>query len=58
MKSKATVRRICGFCLVVVLLAWGGAAQVGQLVDRLGQFSRWEAKRPVSAAEGDLVYPA
>lgn len=58
MKSKATVRRICGLYLILVLLPWGCAAQAGQLVDRLAQFARREAKPPVSAAEGDLVYPA
>ncbi len=51
------VRRILGLCLVLVLLLWGGEARAGQLADRLAQFPHWESKPPVTAAEGDLVYP-
>ncbi|HEY9637687.1 MAG TPA: hypothetical protein V6D14_30115 [Coleofasciculaceae cyanobacterium] len=54
----AIVRGILGLCLVLVLFFWGGEAQAGQLADRLAQFPDWESKPPVTAAEGDLVYPA
>lgn len=43
--------------LGLVLLLWGGEAQAGQLAERLAQFPHWESKPPVTAAEGDLVYP-
>ena len=52
------VRRIFGLCLVVVLLLWSGEAQAGQLADRMAQFPNWESKPPVTAAQGDLIYPA
>jgi hypothetical protein len=52
------VRWILGLCLLVVLLFCSGEAQAGQLADRLAQFPDWESKPPVTAAEGDLVYPA
>ncbi len=53
----AIVRGILVLWLVLVLLLWGGEAQAGQLADRLAQFPHWESKPPVTAAEGDLVYP-
>ncbi|HEY9608793.1 DUF6816 family protein [Allocoleopsis sp.] len=46
------------FCLAVVLLLWSGEAQAGQLADRMAQFPNWESKPPVTAAQGDLIYPA
>lgn len=51
------VRGFLGLCLVLVLLLWGGEAQAGVLADRMAQFPYWESKPPVSAAEGDLIYP-
>lgn len=53
----AIVRRILALCLVLVLLFWGSEAQAGELADRLAQYPHWESKPPVTAAEGDLVYP-
>lgn len=53
----AIVRGILVLWLVLVLLLWGGEAQAGQLADRLAQFPHWESKPPVTAAQGDLVYP-
>ena len=53
----AIVRDILVFWLVIVLLLWGGEAQAGQLAERLAQFPHWDSKPPVTAAEGDLVYP-
>jgi len=53
----AIVRGILVLWLVIVLLLWGGEAQAGQLADRLAQFPHWDSKPPVTAAEGDLVYP-
>ena len=53
----AIVRRFVGLCLVLVLLLWGSEARAGRLADRLAQFPHWESKAPVSAAEGDLIYP-
>ena len=53
----AIVRRLLGLCLVLVLLLWADEARAGRLADRLAQFPHWESKAPVSAAEGDLVYP-
>jgi hypothetical protein len=53
----AIVREILVLWLVLVLLLWGGEAQAGQLAERLAQFPHWESKPPVTAAEGDLVYP-
>jgi hypothetical protein len=52
------VKVILGLYLVLVLLVCGGEAEAGQLVDRLADFPHWESKPPVSAATGDLVYPA
>jgi len=51
------LRIICTLCLFVVMLLCGGVAQAGPLSDRLAQFPHWADKPPVSAAEGDLVYP-
>lgn len=53
----AIVRRLLGLCLVLVLLLWADDARAGRLAERLAQFPHWESKAPVSAAEGDLVYP-
>ena len=53
----AIVRGILVLWLALVLLLWGGEAQAGQLAERLAQFPHWESKPPVTAAEGDLVYP-
>jgi hypothetical protein len=39
------------------LLFCSGEAQAEPLADRLAQFPAWESKPPVTAAEGDLVYP-
>lgn len=52
------VRGILGFCLFLALLLWGGEAQAGLLADRLAHFPNWKSKPPVTAAEGDLIYPA
>jgi hypothetical protein len=48
---------IWGFCLVLVVLLWGGAASAGVLVDRISSFPNWDSKPPVAVAKGDLVYP-
>ena len=44
------------WCLVLVVLFWSGAAQAGQLSDRLDSFPRWQ-KLTVQSARGDLIYP-
>jgi hypothetical protein len=51
------VRGILGLFLVLVFLLCAGEARAGQLADRLAQFPHWDSKPPVTAAEGDLVYP-
>lgn len=51
------VRGILKLFLVLVLLLCAGEARAGQLADRLAQFPNWDSKPPVTAAEGDLVYP-
>lgn len=38
------------------MVFWGGAAQAGQLGDRLASFPHWQ-KLTVQAASGDLIYP-
>ena len=53
----AIAREILGLCLVLALLLLGGEAQAGPLADRLAQFPHWETQPPVTATEGDLVYP-
>lgn len=39
------------------MVFWGGAAQAGQLGDRLASFPHWQ-KLTVQAASGDLIYPS
>lgn len=51
------MRGILGLFLVLVLLLCSGEAQAGPLAERVAQFPNWESKPPVTAAEGDLVYP-
>ncbi len=48
---------IWGFCLVLAVLLWGGAARAGVLVDRISSFPNWDRKPPIAVAKGDLVYP-
>ena len=48
---------IWGFCLVLVVLLWGGDASAGVLADRLSSFPNWDSKPTVAVARGDLVYP-
>lgn len=55
--SPTHLKAILGFCLLVLLLS-GGDAHAGPLADRLAQFPDWEGKPPVTAAEGDLIYPS
>lgn len=45
------------FCLVLVVLLWGGVARSGVLGDRISSFPNWESKPPIAVAKGDLVYP-
>ena len=42
--------------MVLVVVFWSGAAQAGQLSDRLASFPRWQ-KLTVQSAQGDLIYP-
>jgi hypothetical protein len=48
---------IWGFCLVLLVLLWGGAARAGVLGDRISSFPDWDSKPPIAVANGDLVYP-
>jgi hypothetical protein len=52
------LRAIWSFCLILMLLLWGGTAQAGVLANRIALFPRWESKPPVSVAQEDLIYPA
>ncbi|MCC3442283.1 MULTISPECIES: DUF6816 family protein [unclassified Microcoleus] len=45
------------FCLVLVVLLWGGGARAGVLGDRISSFPNWDSKPPIAVAKGDLVYP-
>lgn len=49
--------RIWGFCIVLVLLLWGGEAIALTLDERLASFPHWDSKPSVQVAGGDLVYP-
>ncbi|MEG3846001.1 hypothetical protein QT971_03125 [Microcoleus sp. herbarium19] len=51
------MKLIWGFCLVLAVMLWGGAARAGVLGDRISSFPNWESKPTVAAAKGDLVYP-
>lgn len=42
---------------LVLSLTWTGVAQAGQLTDRVAVFPDWQNRPPVTAAQGDLVYP-
>jgi len=44
------------WCLVLVFVFWGGAAQAGQLKSHLESFPNWQ-KLTVPSAQGDLIYP-
>ncbi|NJN88352.1 MAG: hypothetical protein HC881_21260 [Leptolyngbyaceae cyanobacterium SL_7_1] len=44
-------------CAVLLGLSWQQAGQASPLLDRLDTFPDWHTKAPVSAAQGDLVYP-
>jgi len=48
---------IWSFCLVLLVLLWGGGARAGVLGDRISSFPNWENKPPIAVANGDLVYP-
>ena len=48
---------IWGFCLVLMVLLWGGSARAGVLGDRISSFPNWDSKPPIAVAKGDLVYP-
>ena len=48
---------IWGFCLVLAVMLWGGAARAGVLTDRTSSFPNWESKPHIAVAKGDLVYP-
>lgn len=50
------MRGIWGFCIVLVLLLWGGEAIALTLDQRLASFPHWD-KPSVQVAGGDLVYP-
>lgn len=49
------MRRVWGFCLILVLL-WCGEATAGHLSDRLASFPNWD-KPSLQVAQGDLIYP-
>ncbi len=51
------MKLIWGFCLVLAVLLWGGAARAGVLADRISSFPNWDSKPPIAVAKGDLVYP-
>lgn len=44
-------------CLILLYLYWGGAAEAGELSEKLANFERWEKLTSVQPAVGDLVYP-
>jgi hypothetical protein len=48
---------IWGFCLVLLVLLWGGGARAGVLGDRISSFPNWDTKPPIAVANGDLIYP-
>ncbi len=48
---------IWGFCLVLLVLLWGGSARAGILGDRISSFPDWDSRPPIAVAKGDLVYP-
>lgn len=45
------------WCIVLVLLLWGGEAIALTLDQRLASFPDWDSKPSVEVAQGDLVYP-
>lgn len=42
---------------IILFSLWTGAANAGQLSDRIASFPKWENKPTVQIATGDLVYP-
>lgn len=52
-------RRVWVF-LIFLGLVWifcTGAAQAGEICDRISNYPNWQGKPPVESAEGDLAYP-
>ncbi|BCL37604.1 DUF6816 family protein [Nostoc sp. MS1] len=58
MKFTLTLRIICNFCLIIILLlGWSKQASAGELSERLAYFPQWEKLTSVQPAKGDLIYP-